>query len=868
MSQNTFKRGSCASRIAWSKTGPIAYITDKGVQICSLYCSDGEKWELSKPFTLTQVPIVHGGVPIVHLSFSPGNTSLACIDSRGQLSIWMVSVASSDVTCVYSPPSEALTSTNEMELNSIIGFSWLDPSKTIVLADRTTIQPNPEHTEGLRNRSISTYSITTANVLGPRHPLPNKYAAVAFTRRGVLKLFSQNTSGNKFYENSKALCPGENAVFLIASFGEWRDESFLLAGTVIGTGEVRLWSVSIDWNTNPPANQPHENIPTNPGNLVAKRVTSESFGAPSPIYELTHIHCMSSRQSDTCDMEIWMIWSGSDNTSIIKRYDLLKSETDLHESFYSLNLQNGAADQSISVSRDNERSFSLKEERIIEDKTVLNITSHLYDTFVNVCYSDGTIETTYREQEPTGNIKGILTLQEVGFAHSPGEIGSEICLSPSLLSFVSLNNEGSLSFHHIKYTASYDANSLYSVAVAFALRHAVACFSSILCDDIFILFQEFIKELETSAPHYKDEFVWVLLEEAHKSINYNLDIPVDHPVEKVMMNTSLQRLFSLQASVFTKKNFYYPIAGRIAMCYLNLRLLTFALTFTLRAASQVRPNIPDNELKAGHIHANTGFARWCTDFLVFICKELFEASQTPNCSLYDENNESLPMTIILSKPSRMFLIFSLRGIRGLEQIALRASQNEEATPGASMAARTAYRRFKDVISNTPVPLAPIEKLLNDVDNALKNIYPNLPDRRKLEYQLVFEGKIPHEFSPIAKRICDAWTKNIKPEVNIPKLYFHDVSWLGLDDSGFASLAKKSTNYFFLPEEESGKIKTDFLRKFIINHDSKLRSCTRCKGLSVYDDAKALSLSYWSVANQRSCLCGGSWIADASKHNAK
>ncbi|KAF5859321.1 mediator complex subunit [Aspergillus alliaceus] len=86
----------CCQKIAWSKQGCIAYISQDTlrVNLRHLECrpSDG-KWVLSDDTPLHPVAETHGGQPLVHLSWNEIGSELAVVDSSGRVSIYNIAIS-------------------------------------------------------------------------------------------------------------------------------------------------------------------------------------------------------------------------------------------------------------------------------------------------------------------------------------------------------------------------------------------------------------------------------------------------------------------------------------------------------------------------------------------------------------------------------------------------------------------------------------------------------------------------------------------------------------------------------------------------------------------------------------------------------
>lgn len=110
-------------KITWSKGGCIAYISGDNCNIilkhliCDSY--DGQ-WKLSKGYSLDDLPPVHDGGDIVHLSWSHSGSELAVVDLLGRISVFSIFITmnrlNSSRRCILDP---------EDHLGAVVGLMWL-----------------------------------------------------------------------------------------------------------------------------------------------------------------------------------------------------------------------------------------------------------------------------------------------------------------------------------------------------------------------------------------------------------------------------------------------------------------------------------------------------------------------------------------------------------------------------------------------------------------------------------------------------------------------------------------------------------------------------------------------------------------------
>ena len=118
-------------KVAWSKSGCIAYMTQEGrsVNLQHLACSpqDGQ-WGLGTPHTAETVSTMHSDHQLVHLCWNHSGMELAIVDVFGRISIFMITSALNRIAairrCVLDP---------EDNTSAVIGLMWLHTEKSVEL---------------------------------------------------------------------------------------------------------------------------------------------------------------------------------------------------------------------------------------------------------------------------------------------------------------------------------------------------------------------------------------------------------------------------------------------------------------------------------------------------------------------------------------------------------------------------------------------------------------------------------------------------------------------------------------------------------------------------------------------------------------
>ena len=132
MSQPRWRKADAKAtqrKVAWSKTGAIAYVTADGHQVIlqHLLCDpESGEWQLSKPTFIDDVAATHQQATIVHLSWDHPSDYLAVVDSFGRTSIY---------TCLYALNCVTVrrkgTFDPEDDLGSIVGLTWLQTDRQV-----------------------------------------------------------------------------------------------------------------------------------------------------------------------------------------------------------------------------------------------------------------------------------------------------------------------------------------------------------------------------------------------------------------------------------------------------------------------------------------------------------------------------------------------------------------------------------------------------------------------------------------------------------------------------------------------------------------------------------------------------------------
>lgn len=923
------------SKISWSsKTGAIAYATNtSSIGITFLACADGENWDFAPSYKINPTDVNGEAHPISFLSWNPLGTDLACIDLLGNISIHTQSNNQlGGFNCHFnpSPPSNAQS---PQELNSVIGFRWFEPDKNIFIANPATLVPsfeqymrNPSASNSQTNQ-IANYSYFQTRQYGPYLPVipsQQKQACIALTQRGTIRLLTQGISDARYFEVSSSLDKnglGEPVLFTHASFAGCKDNSLLLSAYSSYNETLYIYKLNLEWpalaaaaNRSPNQNKTSNHIATiGVKRLLQTKITPQVNNS----HYLSHLLMVPAglQNSDShIDAEIHIAFSSGKNDSVVQKFDVVTKTVSLHNNFYSLNYRR----DSLGGVEETQTSL-IPGKPVRHQKPIINLSALNFDSFICTSFADGTVDMKQQPQfiNPKSQNSPISLLTSIGFQLPPQDLVTDMCVSQNLSSALYFDGEDKLCISYMrnsklmpippsKQTAHQlkQSNIIMTVsAIALAVRHSASCFANTSGDDLIIVMKRELDRLYSISPETADQFLQLLLRESYRAVVFSLDVGKEMQVDKIIVNPSLQRLLSMQATLGTSLDWKRNATGRMAWGILNLRILAFAFTFTLRAVNQSRQYTngqSEIEFKAGYFLSMAGLSRWCIDLMAYICQDLYLASIEADPFSYFKNKSSVAGAILLGKVPRMFLIYSLRAIRGLDLIASKLAEQE---PNAfSGSAHVAHRKLKEISQHySPVSLEFFEKLTSDVDNSLNAFYPNLQDRLQVEHDLIFNAKIPDNLSTVLTRTVEMFSRHLKPKINISWLYFYDVTWLGLNeqDKGEASpnganneglsipvsmhshvggrrlsltLQSQATperkapdgSLIFQPKPTpSGGQEIDYLRKqemskYSVGIGTRCR-CSRCGEISIWYNPKTQNSAYWTIACQKACICGGGWI---------
>ena len=212
-----------------------------------------------------------------------------------------------------------------------------------------------------------------------------------------------------------------------------------------------------------------------------------------------------------------------------------------------------------------------------------------------------------------------------------------------------------------------------------------------------------------------------------------------------------------------------------------------------------------------------------------------------NHAVLESNSPAL--ILILASAPRAFLRYNCRSLKGLE-----ASAAKQLPPAqVEDDQRTTFQNFKAPIDNSAVKVVQFERIMTDIDGTVRSAYHNVPEpeRARAERLLFVNNEIPAIFQAPVERLLSTLLPSLRKEINVSKLFFHDVLWLGFHDDPQSKAYHRNH-------------KIDAVRKVPLQMKGvRLRRCTRC--CSIVDEAVMAKTGFWLKSFNRMCLCGTLWM---------
>lgn len=168
------------------------------------------------------------------------------------------------------------------------------------------------------------------------------------------------------------------------------------------------------------------------------------------------------------------------------------------------------------------------------------------------------------------------------------------------------------------------------------------------------------------------------------------------------------------------------------------------------------------------------------------------------------------------------------------------------TQPQTVAHRAQLSEIIHMSSAQPFKLSHFESLLNEIDTGIRSAYAqaevSVVQRGQFEHNMLIEADVPEALMPIVSRLFGNIVSKLQDNVDMGKIYFADVAWLGLRDG----LGKGAVTY-------------DVLKKTPLKKGMKLRGCRRCGSMMEDAVAEQGQSRTWIAVGQKFCVCLGYWM---------
>ncbi|KAI5949391.1 SIN4 [Candida jiufengensis] len=905
-----------SSLISWSKNGYIVYApptktSEHNLLLTYLENINGHSWQLAKP-QLIDVKLENNFLPEISLvSWSTLSTDLAVSDVYGNFYIFLAGVGL--LESKDSSPSYELTSYNHMEMiyrdiinqdiksninpgASIISFKWLNIEKPQILNKPATLV-------NLDQSYLYTYGVNQFASNSISHPIPTKQACIALRRNGILMLYYQGEHKVEYHKISINL--GENLLINKASIGFTNEKQIIITVWDSLSDDIITFSLVIDWgflveSAKRQKMDPHYHTPKENQTLPSLSLTKIHQMKPLPQFPggelsmpLSSIDIITASIEKESKLSILISYG----ESMIYRYEVVNVNDIISDAFKNSIIQQQQQQKPL-------QTIQLMD-TIKRCGKIQSIVSGPSDLHSLILYEDGHIDLidtkTWKivgddDQFPPNNIS---TIFDVGFEFPKLESKTNhliLAVSPNMTSIVYTDIYSDNNYLTIKpvekiKNAGFQPKELFATSVAFAYRHAYACYTNTCSDDLIILIQSEVQRLKDlllkQMPKNLEnidlilkKFVESIISEAHKSINFQLDAFSKESVDKLLSNPPLQKLLSLQLILGESQN--NSIMTDIAWIILNLRSTNFGIMFSLssiyRQISKKKPSedtLQDSITRGECILSLIGNIKWLIDLMAFLNQELLQLTYSKNNP--QKKNSSIVLPILLSKVPRLFLMYAISSMSKTHEILKKLHKDLSESNKLFSPMKESLNRYFTICNNAPLNLNLFETYLRECDALIsKEFATRLATKEKgfslkLEQKFVCHGEIIDDVKDIAKMLIDRYSMNITREMKLSELYFYNTDWLDIGQKKKNSIMKENSSIIVIDQEHSKQViqrlKTeeglvDALRKVYI-YDDKIRRCTRCRSISLVTDPLVfdapVTIGLWTMVFQRTCICGNTWV---------
>ncbi|KAL8835573.1 MAG: hypothetical protein Q9170_003257 [Blastenia crenularia] len=824
----------CSQKVAWSNQGCIGNISGDGhsLTLRNLYCDPATGlWRLSEGGEAKNITLIHDGHALKHLSWSHSGTELAVTDALGNISVFSLHITID--RCIVS---RRCVLGAEDDLSTIVGLMWLNQDRSSPLHRPAVKAHNGQWVfGGSRFRHPGPHNPHLAG----DQPGKNKSAIVTITRAGVIRLIYQGPDGARWLDFRSELNTVSAAAELLTHAAVSADkDSSLLVTTHSISERLRIYRVGINWQ--------RQGFDIDHVAMVADSSPSSkdvddsrlASGLPYPEAQLYRLEMVSpgpdlrsketlaplllaffSNSSDPIDQ----LTAGHDPTTSIVRWEMSSSKPTLHTGFSQLASKRSGPSNPVDLQPEVifRKLPCVSINRVIVASHQLNL-----GTVLVFCLSDGSVE--FRDR---------TTLEPLLHDDTPARASSVVQ--------VGLGFTGG-----IPYTVE-------AVAEAFVLQFSISCSGyGNYHDDISATMQLFQDQyLSGDVASQALRFINPFLSDVHRVSQLNIDFSGDIKTEQYLKNGLHQRTLSMQVSLgYWGDTSHRSLSSKVAFAILQLRWAALTFAMGLKPNPSGTPLSGEAEFKRTEtVRSFFGIISWTLSLMNFVADEVFAlatATEYEPAVMDMSSKEDVveakvselntpALALLFVSQSRLLFKYIFRFFRG---ITVEITQQRSQDP--------TWRELGSMFSRSPMPLHQFERLLAEIDTSIRHIYQSEPvseaDRKEIEKSMLITGAVSPRLWLAVESLLTTTVRNLREEVNVAELYFHDVSWLGLSDDKASDQWRKAH-------------RLDIIRKVELPKTSRVRQCTRCCSV-MEDTAPPRGTAAWLVNMWRTCVCGNWWMS--------
>ncbi|PGH02542.1 hypothetical protein GX51_04568 [Blastomyces parvus] len=857
----------CSQKIAWSKLGTIAYVSQDGQKVLLryLHCRpDDGKWTLSEESTINQIADVHGGHTVAHLLWNESGTDLAIVDSCGRISIVTILTSLNTVK-----QSRQASIDPDDDLAQPVGLMWLSVSRQLFGFHKAT-----------RTNNRWTYPPYRRRPLGPLHPF-NKSALVIVTKSGHIKLIYQNPDLRWGEISTELKTVGYLDGMLTHAALAPAEGNGISIATHSACGKVCFYRVQVKWDppeldqTAKPGGGPVAFPPPSFQVLHTKTETlSAVFHPPAhdvdnitgfssangAIYNLTHLEIITAPQllpntqaaTGPCILAVASVSPQnqlgqpppSGPSSVLVRWQLDTMAQALHPSFDDVVSKKTASNPKSKI-------IFRRLEDIYFDRFVVSVDYTEAGSVLAITHDDSSISFfEARSMRPIdenedGNI--VTSMPNAGFTFPIDASGLHIAFSPSGCLALVIDGEGEFHLRYMEHSfgmedGMYDNGKFTCAIAALALGYVRACGSDASADDILAVI---VRQLNPDAQR-------TFVTEVYSILFMGVDF-AEH--EKLVSNQSIQKGLSMQAVLGFKSRFQpRPPSSTVPWIILNIRQIMVLL---LTASNYLKNGMDSTPSELVVIRMVLGNVKWILDLAKYLVDDLLEIADTlpadrTSFSLSSKIYESPSLILLLSGIPRSFLRHIFRYL-GRFHLTFKAASN---LSGES------YKLFASInstIDQSSLKTEVCEKMLAHIDSIVTRSYEAVgfdnPERNAPEREMLITCSIPPVLQPAVMAILtETVPLVIRPGVDRMALALYDYSWLGIGDDKRTELFRRTHD-------------VDVLKKNVyklLDATVAKRRCVRCCEISE-DTSLPQSASTYHLIRKigilRACVCGGAFAME-------